>query len=116
MSTNHPDRAWIWRGPFLVWVTLCALLAATGTIAWVPLGIGNMLISTSIGMIKAVLIALFFMLLVRAKGTLWLASLAGLLFLFTLFLLTFSDYATRPNWWHPVHHAYGTEPPSAIGH
>ncbi|HEY3777264.1 MAG TPA: hypothetical protein VGL35_04335 [Rhizomicrobium sp.] len=102
MSGGHPDRRWIWKSPFPVWLALCVLLGATGTIAWLPLGIGNMLVSTAIGMIKAILIALFFMHLVRAKGTLWLAGLAGLLFLFTMFLLTFGDYTTRPNWWHPA--------------
>lgn len=102
MSDERPDRHWIWTGPFPVWVALCVLLGATGTIAWLSLGIGNMLVSTAIGMIKAILIALFFMHLVRSSGTIRLASLGGLAFLFVLFLLAFADYATRPNWWHPA--------------
>lgn len=102
MSDVPPDRRWIWRGPLPVWVVLCVLLGATATIAWLPLGIGNMLVSTAIGMIKAILIALFFMHLVRSNGTIRLVSLAGLTFLFVMFLLAFADYATRPSWWHPA--------------
>lgn len=91
-------RPAIWRAPLLVWLALFVLLGATAFIAYIPLGGGNAVVAVSIGGIKAVLIGLFFMHLRRSSGTLWLASLAGFAFLFTLFLLTFGDYLTRPQW------------------
>lgn len=88
----------IWRTPLLTWLALLLLLGATAYIAYIPLGNGNAVISLGIGAIKAALIGLFFMHLKRSSGTLWLASLTGFVFLFTLFLLTFGDYMTRPRW------------------
>lgn len=95
--SDHRRRA-IWRTPLIVWLALFVLLGATALIAYIPLGTGNAMVSVAIGGIKAILIGLFFMHLRRSSGTLWLASLAGFVFLFTLFLLTFGDYLTRPRW------------------
>lgn len=95
--SDHRRRA-IWRTPLLVWLALVVLLGATAFIAYIPLGNGNAVISFGIGAAKAALIGLFFMHLKRSSGTLWLASLAGFAFLFTLLLLTFGDYLTRPRW------------------
>ena len=50
----------------------------------------------AIGALKAVVIALFFMQLLKSDGTVRLASLAGFVFLLVLFLLSFADYLTRP--------------------
>jgi len=98
MSSGRAGRAWTWRETFWVWIVLPIPFAVTGFVACIPLGSGNAIVSISIGALKAVLIALFFMYLTRANGTVWLASLAGFVFLFTRLLPTFGDYTTRLHW------------------
>ena len=98
MNNARPSRSWIWRTQFVVWLTLVVLLTVTGAVAFVPLGDGNLPLSIAIGMIKAIVIALFFMNLRKSNGLIVLASLSGFVFLFALFLLTFGDYLTRRHW------------------
>ncbi|MGH6876199.1 MAG: cytochrome C oxidase subunit IV family protein [Rhizomicrobium sp.] len=117
MSKSHPSRKWIWRMPFLLWLVLLALLGLNAGLSHVPLGYGNGILAPSIGVLQVVLIAWFYMRLKRSNGTILLAALTGAVWVFTLFLMTFGDYTTRPNWWHsaPEQPVYGTEPPSALG-
>ena len=116
MSKGHPNRKWIWGEPFLMWLVLLTLLVLNAGLSRVPLGYGNGIVGPSIGALQVVLIAWFYMRLKRSSGTLVLAAMAGAVWLFTMFLLTFGDYTTRPQWWHPAPEqpVYGTEPPSAL--
>lgn len=92
------DRRQIWRicrVPLLTWAALCALLAATCSLAYVPLGPGNFPVSLCIAALKTALIGAVFMQL-REKHTLnRLAASAGPVWLFIMFLLIGADYFTR---------------------
>jgi cytochrome c oxidase subunit 4 len=85
----------LWLLPALIWLALLALLGVTVGAAFVPLGVGNGLISSSVAAIKVALIMVFFMKLKSSSPLLRLASLAGLFWLMFLFSLTASDYLTR---------------------
>ncbi|HEX4080298.1 MAG TPA: cytochrome C oxidase subunit IV family protein [Rhizomicrobium sp.] len=117
MTGSHPDRKWIWGAPFVIWLVLLALLGLNAGLSRLPLGDGNGILAPAIGALQAVLIAWFYMRLKWSSGTLVVAALAGAVWVFTMFLLTFGDYTTRPNWWHvaPEQPTYGTELPSFMG-
>lgn len=98
--TARPDRSsgWsLWRGSLLVWAALMALLVATLVLAYVPLGGRNGAVGIAIAVLKALLVALVFMKLSKGPAISRLAALAGLLWLSTLFALTFTDYPFRPD-------------------
>lgn len=81
--------------PLLAWLALLALLAATVTLAYVPLGPGNLIISLAIAGLKTAIIGLVFMRLARSTSLYWLAAGTGPLMVFILFLLMGTDYLTR---------------------
>ena len=83
----------------VVWLALLGLLALTTGSAYLPLGIGNSLINIALAVVKAALIALFFMHLPRADAIVRLAAGAALLFLFLLAFLSFGDFITRSLSW-----------------
>lgn len=97
-ADSRPSRSWIWGEPLLVWLILLGLFALNAGMAHVLSGKTVALFTVSVAVTQVALIGTFFMRLMRSPGTLWLAALAGAVFLFTAFLLTFGDYATRPNW------------------
>lgn len=78
-----------------VWLALMALLATTFATAFVPMGAFNSVVNLAIAVVKAALVAVFFMHLRRPDATLRLAATAGLFWLGILFVLTFSDFLTR---------------------
>jgi cytochrome c oxidase subunit IV len=92
------DKRRLWRVcrlPLLVWVGLCALLAATCAFAYVPLGSANFPLSLGIAATKAVLIGAVFMRLREPNALNRLAASAGPIWLFVMFLLIGADYFTR---------------------
>ena len=92
------DRRQLWRIcrlPLLVWATLCVLLAATCSLAYVPLGSGNLPVSLCIAAVKAGLIGAFFMRLREPNALNRLAAAAGPAWLFIMFVLIGADYFTR---------------------
>jgi caa(3)-type oxidase subunit IV len=89
-------RLWdIWRVPFFVWLALCAALATTCIVAYLPLGTFNIVVSLLIAGFKAVLIGVVFMKLSDRNPLLRLAACAGPLWVFVMFLLLGADYLTR---------------------
>ncbi|GAB3401122.1 Caa(3)-type oxidase subunit IV [Massilia agilis] len=79
-----------------VWIALLALLALSAASAWLRLGAWNSVANLGIAVLKALLVALFFMRL--ATGGALLLRVVALTALFTLALLlalSGSDYATR---------------------
>ena len=92
------DSRQLWRicrAPLLTWVTLCVLLAATCSLAFVPLGAANLPVSLGIAAAKAAMIGAVFMRL-RERNTLnRLAAGVGPIWVFIMFLLIGSDYFTR---------------------
>jgi caa(3)-type oxidase subunit IV len=60
-----------------------------------PLGAWHLAVGGGIAAVKAALVVLFFMPLIRSPGRTWLATGVGLFRLGILVTLTFSDYLTR---------------------
>lgn len=92
------DRSGLWRIcrlPVLIWIGLCALLAATCSLAYVPLGQANLPVSLCIAAVKAALIGAVFMHLRDNNALNRLAASAGPIWLFIMFLLIGADYFTR---------------------
>jgi cytochrome c oxidase subunit 4 len=85
----------IWFRPILTWVALLVLLAATCTLAYVPLGRGNLPLSLCIAAIKASLVGVIFMRLSEDNPINRLAAAVGPIWIFIMFLLTAADYLTR---------------------
>lgn len=71
------------------------LLALTWSIGYADLGSFNLIVALTIGIAKALLVAMFFMHIKGSNRLLHLAAGAGVFWLFILLALTFSDYATR---------------------
>lgn len=92
-ETNR--RREIWMRPLLTWAALCILLALTCTLAYVPIGRSNLLISLVIAALKAMLVGVVFMRLFENNPVNRLAAMAGPVWVFVMFLLMFADYFTR---------------------
>ena len=95
---NTQDRAVIWnliRLPLLALAALTALLGTTVGVAYVHLGVMNLVVSLLIAAMKVAIIALIFMELLKSTGIQRLAAGIGLFWLIFLFLLSFADYLSR---------------------
>jgi cytochrome c oxidase subunit 4 len=90
MSREHGIRTYL-----LVWASLVALLAITVAVSYVHFGRLNAVIALAIAVIKATLIALFFMHLRSSAKLIWLVTAASVVWLAIMFALTVSDYETR---------------------
>ncbi|MGN6277725.1 MAG: cytochrome C oxidase subunit IV family protein [Sphingomonas sp.] len=88
-------RLFVILAPLATWAGLMLLLAATVLYAYLPAVAIKPEISLTIGVAKALLIALFFMQLRKSAGLVRLASMAGLLWASLLFILSFADLLTR---------------------
>ena len=89
-TTTHP--------PKLYWKTCTALmllLALTWGIGYINLGLFNLVIALTIALMKAGLVALFFMHIKGSNRLLQLAAVTGAMWLLILILLTLSDFLTR---------------------
>ena len=96
LGEDQPHEARIIvRRELLTWAALVGLLCATVTLAYVPLGRGNLVVSLGIATAKALIIALFFMHLRRPDPLLRLAACASLLWIGFMFALTFAEQKTR---------------------
>ena len=78
------------------------LLALTWSIGYVDLGMFNVIIALAIAIIKALLVALFFMHIKGSSRLLRLAATVGVIWLLIMLSLTLSDYFTRG--WVPLNH------------
>ncbi len=79
----------------VIYLSLLALTAATSTIAFIDLGEFNVIVALTIAVIKASLVAIFFMHLKDSLRLNWLAVGIGLFWLILLVGTTVSDVATR---------------------
>jgi len=77
------------------WAGLCVLLAITCTLAFVPLGAGNLPISLVIAAIKAGMVGAVFMHLSEHNALNRLAASVGPIWIFIMFVLLGADYFTR---------------------
>jgi cytochrome c oxidase subunit 4 len=87
-------QAFLWPET-LIWLVLMALFLSSWWVAYVPIGIWKTIASLTISVIKTLLVATFFMHLVRSESLIRLASSGGLIWLAILFTLSWADYLTR---------------------
>ena len=78
-----------------VWIALIALLALSCGSAYVPMGTWNAVANMAIAVLKALLVAFFFMHLFRGGATFRLVFVGALFTLALLVGLSAADYATR---------------------
>ena len=84
------------RTLFIIYVSLMVLLVLTAIGAKLPLSATvHDILAFGISVAKTVLIVLIFMEVRYNKGVIRVFAGAGLVWLFLLFLLTFTDYLTR---------------------
>ncbi len=100
-DTVVPKRTYV-----LVWAALLVLLAATVGVAYIHLGWFNPVAALSIAVIKALIIALYFMHVRYSQRLVWVVAGAGVFWLAILFALSIGDYFTRgylpaPSLWQP---------------
>jgi cytochrome c oxidase subunit 4 len=79
----------------VVCVVLLALTALTTVVGRVHLGAWNLPVALAIAIVKALLVAMFFMQLRRADAQSRLAFAGAILWLLILFLGSMDDYVTR---------------------
>jgi cytochrome c oxidase subunit 4 len=96
-TATHPSKIY-WRNC----AALMLLLALTWTIGYINLGMFNVIIALAIAIIKALLVALFFMHIKGSSRLLHLAMAVGVIWLLIMLSLTLSDYFTRG--WVPLNH------------
>jgi cytochrome c oxidase subunit 4 len=96
-TTTHPAKIY-WRNC----AALMLLLALTWIIGYINLGMFNVIIALAIAIIKALLVALFFMHIKGSSRILHLAATVGVIWLFIMLSLTLTDYFTRG--WVPLNH------------
>jgi cytochrome c oxidase subunit 4 len=82
---------------FLTYFALMALLASTVAAVYFPLTSSSALVSLSIAIIKALLVAYFFMELRTSSALVRLTAGAALLWLFFFYFLAATDVQFRPD-------------------
>jgi cytochrome c oxidase subunit 4 len=95
VTLGRDVRRFVILAPLATWAGLMVLLALTAIYAYLPDAPIKPAVSLTIGVAKALLIALFFMQLRKSAGLVRLASMAGLIWGSFLFILTFADVLTR---------------------
>jgi cytochrome c oxidase subunit 4 len=81
---------------FRVWAALLLLLGLTVSVAYIHLGPLNTFAAITIAVIKAVIIALYFMHLRYSPRIMWVFAGAGFFWLLIMFSLSLGEYMTRP--------------------
>ena len=95
MAAETPNSWRICRAPLLAGIALGGLLALTCSLAYVPMGRGNLPVSLVIAATKAALVAALFMRLAEPNPLNRLAAVAGPIWVFVMFVLIGADYFTR---------------------
>jgi cytochrome c oxidase subunit 4 len=81
----------------IVWLTLLILTITTTAVAFVDLGGWNGFVAVAIGVVKALLVILYFMHIRFSTRLTWVFAGAGFFWLAILISLTMADILTR-NW------------------
>ena len=92
---NSKTAGDLWRRNGLIWAALMSLLVLTLVLAYVPMGVFTTAVGIAIALVKAGLVALLYMELIRSDALVRLAALSGLVFVTVLFALTLADVLTR---------------------
>jgi len=80
---------------YAVYAMLLLFTYLTVQIAFFDLGVLNTILAVTIAVLKATLVALFFMHLKYSSKLTWVVAIGGVFWLGILLTLTFSDYLTR---------------------
>jgi len=88
------------RRYLVVWISLLLLLVLTSVVAHINLGWGNTALSMGIATIKALLIAIFFMHVLRGDSALRLTIMLPIFLFFLLTFLGLADFLSRES--HPA--------------
>jgi cytochrome c oxidase subunit IV len=83
------------RTYFKVWAALLLLLGMTVGVAYIHLGPLNTAAAITIAIVKAVVIALYFMHLKYSARLVWVYAGAGFFWLLLMFTFSFGDFLTR---------------------
>jgi cytochrome c oxidase subunit IV len=84
------------RTYILVWVVLIFLTGLTAGLSFVNMGHWSAVVAFLIAVMKAVLVAIFFMhLLYENERVVWIWAGVGIFWLGILMVMTIADYATR---------------------
>jgi cytochrome c oxidase subunit IV len=83
------------RTYFKVWAALLLLLGMTVGVAYIHLGPLNTAAAITIAIVKAVVIALYFMHLKYGPRLVWVYAGAGFFWLLLMLTFSFGDYLTR---------------------
>ncbi len=78
-----------------VFALLVVLLFVTVGVSYLHLGILNLAVAMAVAIVKAVFVILYFMHLKDSSKLTQVWAMAGVIFLFTLFVLSMSDYLSR---------------------
>ena len=84
-----------WWSNLLVWVALLVLLLGSLGLAYMPLGVWNLPVGVGIALLKAGLVAFFFMELRRAQALTLLTAATAFLFVAVMFAFTLNDLFNR---------------------
>ena len=95
MSEAREIAGRLWRRNLLIWAGLLALLFLSLGVAYVPMGKLTVAGGIVIAAVKSLLVALLFMQVAGSRPLIRLASIAGLIFLISLFALTLTDVLAR---------------------
>jgi cytochrome c oxidase subunit 4 len=80
----------------VIWITLLAFTGITVGVAYLNLGALSVAVALIIAVIKASLVALFFMEIRFSAKMTQIVLIGGLAWLLILLLLSMTDYASRP--------------------
>lgn len=92
---TREERRHVILAPLATWAGLMGLLTVTAIYAWLPGAPIKPIVGLTIGVAKALLIALFFMQLRRSAGLVKVVSIVGIVWASFMFILTFADLLTR---------------------
>jgi cytochrome c oxidase subunit 4 len=85
----------LWQRNGLIWIALMLLLVLSFFLAYIPMGLMTPASGILIAFIKASLVILLFMELIKTRSINQLAALSGVVFLTIFFCLTLADVLTR---------------------
>jgi cytochrome c oxidase subunit 4 len=80
---------------FVVFLTLMVLTVLTVWVSRIDLGALNTSVAMAIAIVKATVVILWFMHVIHSPRLTWIIVIASFLWLAVMFLMFFSDYATR---------------------
>lgn len=95
MNDRVPSVRDLAKGPLAVWLALLVLLAISAGSAYVPLGPFNAPLNLGLAAVMIFLLAAYLMNLRWSSALVRLIAASGLLWLFFMFALTFTDYLSR---------------------